>query len=217
MTQTLLVIGAGAIGRGYLPWVFQDSGYEFVFVDNNPDIISRMRKAKCFTTYRVRSDVLESCTVRVAGAFSSAEFDLAAHPGIVAGFFSVGPRQVEHAAAVVRGSSFPLILCENDPGAVDRVKAVVGHDHVLFAVPDVITSNTAPAHILETDPLAVVSEDGTLFIEAGAGTIAGNFSFLERDRLIGEQWRRSSTCTIRRIALPPISELRLARLMCMKR
>ena len=92
MTQTLLVIGAGAIGRGYLPWVFQDSGYEFVFVDNNPHLVSRMRETKCFTTYRVRSDVLESCTVRVAGAYSSAEFDLAAHPGIVAGFFSVGPR-----------------------------------------------------------------------------------------------------------------------------
>ena len=77
---------------------------------------------------------------------------------------SVGPRNVAKAATLMTGSNVPLILCENEPNCVNTAKTVVGHDHVYFAVPDVITSNTAPQNLLESNPLSIVTEDGELFI-----------------------------------------------------
>ena len=43
--QKLVFIGAGAIGRGFLPWLFDEKVYDLVFVDNDQSIIDAMRKS----------------------------------------------------------------------------------------------------------------------------------------------------------------------------
>ena len=35
MKKRLLIYGAGAIGRGYIPWLFPSKDYEFSFVESN--------------------------------------------------------------------------------------------------------------------------------------------------------------------------------------
>ena len=186
--QKILILGAGAIGRGYLPWVFSPTESEFVFIDSNPEIIASMRDRGSYVTYRVRDDQLEAQTVRVAAAYLPDEFQADRHVDAVACFVCVGPRNVDRAVEIVKQLDVPLVLCENEPATVGSVKQIVGHDRVYFAVPDVITSNTAPAHLLSEDTLTVISEDGALFIEEGPTDLRGQFTFLSRERLLDEQW-----------------------------
>src|SRR5206468_5356274 len=120
----------------------------------------RMREAGQYMAYRIQNDQSESRQVRVHSAYLPNEFRLADHHNAVACFLSVGPRNVAKAVEPFKNTTIPLILCENEPNTVGVAKKVVGHNRVYFAVPDVITSNTAPAHLLEKDPLSTVTEDG---------------------------------------------------------
>ncbi len=188
MKSKILMMGAGAIGRGYLPWTLDAAHHEFVFIDSNQTIVDRLNARGGYTTYRVNGDDYEEMWVTVSAAYTPATFVLDQHRDAVACFFSVGPRNVIKAAQMLVGSSIPLVMCENEPDTVDEVKRVVGHDAVYFAVPDVITSNTAPAHLLANDPLAITSESGVQFIEAGPQGLHGEMIMLPRAELLRMQW-----------------------------
>jgi hypothetical protein len=175
----VVIIGAGAIGRGYLPWVVD---HDLVFVDNNPQIIRPMRERKRYRSYRVRDGKLESRDVPVLDACLPDELDWRKYdPRAV--FVNVGPRQVARIARLLEGIRCPVILCENDPATVDLVKGSV------FAVPDVITSNTAPAELLAQDSLSTVTEDGVLFADSRAqGSVRGEITWLPTRELVDQQW-----------------------------
>lgn len=191
---SLLIIGAGAIGRGYLPWMFAPGRYDFIFVDRDPAIIARMQMAGRYSTWRVRNDQLEERVVPVRAAFRPEAFSPAMQSDLMADiaavFINVGPRHATNAAAILGPSSLPVILCENDPATVTAVQAACPLSRVYFAVPDVITSNTAPAALLAQDPLAIVSEDGALFLDAGVNEteLEGDLHRLPTAELINTQW-----------------------------
>ena len=44
MKKKILIYGAGAIGRGYLPWVFSEKYHDFFFVDINKSLITLLKK-----------------------------------------------------------------------------------------------------------------------------------------------------------------------------
>ena len=69
MKKTILVYGAGAIGRGYLPWVFSPDEFDFMFVDRNPDLVESLRRRGSYTTFRTKDGKYEKQQVPVAGAF----------------------------------------------------------------------------------------------------------------------------------------------------
>jgi mannitol-1-phosphate/altronate dehydrogenase len=186
--RKILLIGAGAIGRGYLPWLIPAQEFELLFVDSNPNIINHMKSKGSYSTYRVKQGDYEEKLVIVTAAYTPDQFNIDEHPDIEACFFSVGPRNVTHAARLMKGSTIPIILCENEPGTVNDVKGIVAHEKVYFAVPDVITSNTAPQCLLDRDPLAVVTEDGVLFMEEGSVSFSGDFKLLSHTELQEMQW-----------------------------
>jgi len=188
MKSKIIFIGAGSIGRGYLPWTLDETKHEFIFVDTNIDIVERLNNYGGYTTYRVNGDEYQQKKVKVSAAFTPETFRLEDHSDAVACFFSVGPRNVEKAAQMLAGSLIPLIMCENEPETVALVKNVVRHDLVYFAVPDVITSNTAPSHLLEIDPLAITTENGVQYMEAGPVGLHGDICMLPRDELLRVQW-----------------------------
>lgn len=181
-------MGAGAIGRGYLPWALDESRHEFIFIDNNQAMVDRLNTTGHYTTYRVKDDQYQKKTVEVKTAYTPATFNAAEHKDAIACFFSVGPRNVSKAAQSFSGSTIPLILCENEPETVAVAKRVVEHDAVYFAVPDVITSNTAPAELLAQDPLAITTENGVLYVESGPTGLHGEMSLLPRQELLRVQW-----------------------------
>ena len=59
MKTKIIIMGAGAIGRGYLPWALDSDKHEFIFVDSNENIISLLQKNKQFSTYRVLGNEYE--------------------------------------------------------------------------------------------------------------------------------------------------------------
>ena len=138
--KKLVFIGAGAIGRGFLPWLFDEKVYDLVFVDHDQSIINAMRNSKTYSTFRVKNNVYEERVIPVYSAFTPEEFSIKKLSNVEVCFLSVGPRNVAKAATLMSGSNVPLILCENEPDCVNTAKTVVGHDQVYFAVPDVITS-----------------------------------------------------------------------------
>lgn len=186
--KKILFIGAGAIGRGFLPWVFDQKVYDFIFVDSNRTIINHMNKYKKYKTYRVRDGNYQENQVNIHSAFTPEQFDVSKYNDIVACFYSVGPRNIPKAATLMIGSNVPLILCENEPDCVNTAKTVVGHESVFFAVPDVITSNTAPDKMIQDDPLSIVTEDGVLFIQEGPNSLKGKFKFLTENEIKYDQW-----------------------------
>ena len=186
--KKLVFIGAGAIGRGFLPWLFDEKVYDLVFVDNDQSIIDAMCNSKAYSTFRIKNNVYEERVISVHSAFTPEEFSIKKQSNVAACFLSVGPRNVAKAATLMTGSNVPLILCENEPNCVNTAKTVVGHDHVYFAVPDVITSNTAPQNLLESNPLSIVTEDGELFIQEGATELNGDFKFLSEKEIRYTQW-----------------------------
>jgi mannitol-1-phosphate 5-dehydrogenase len=188
MKTKILIMGAGAIGRGYLPWVLDATKHEFIFIDSNQAIVDGLSRQGGYTTYRVKGDQYEEMHVKVHAAYTPVTFNLSEHRDAVACFFSVGPRNVIKAAMALRGSRIPLVLCENDPEAVRSVKQVIGHEEVYFAVPDVITSNTAPAHLLAKDPLSITTENGILYIAASLSQVSGQLTPLPEEELLRIQW-----------------------------
>jgi mannitol-1-phosphate/altronate dehydrogenase len=188
MKSKIIIMGSGAIGRGYLPWALDPNKHEFIFIDSNERIVSLLNSQKVFDIYRVMGQEYENRTVKVRGAYTPQNFNVLNHSDAVACFFSVGPRNVAKAAQLFCGTTIPLILCENEPDTVNLAKRTVKHEEVYFAVPDVITSNTAPENLLAEDPLAIATENGVLYIESGPQGLHGEMQFTSRDELLNKQW-----------------------------
>jgi mannitol-1-phosphate/altronate dehydrogenase len=184
----IIFLGAGAIGRGFLPWIFGTSLYDFVFIDANLEVVKRLNQQKQYRAYRVKNNELEEMIVPVKAAYHPNDFFPQQHKDAIAVFISVGPRNSLAASACIKGMKCPIVLCENDPQTVQVVKNVTNSDRVYFAVPDVITSNTASPEILARDPLSVITEDGVLLIDDRASDIKGNISFCSEGELITKQW-----------------------------
>ncbi len=184
----IIIIGAGAIGRGFLPWIFGVDTYEYVFVDSNKELVEMLKSRKKFTVYRTKNKTLESMTVPLKEACHSSEFSISKHSNISAVFMCVGPRNVIAASFGLKGVKCPVILCENEPQTVPSVRNALGYDKVYFAVPDVITSNTASPEILAKDPLSIITENGMLLVDDRAKGIKGEITFVSEEELINKHW-----------------------------
>ena len=71
--KRLLVIGAGAIGRGYLPWVFDPSKFMLDFADANTDLVSRLIDAGYYHTYRTMNGCYDELQVKINKVYNAKE------------------------------------------------------------------------------------------------------------------------------------------------
>ena len=162
------VFGAGAIGRGFLPWVFKDCHFQFV----DPNVSLRRDS---YTTFMVGDNGYSRLTVPIHGELK---------PDVI--FCCVGTRNCTKIADEFRDPSIPVYVCENDSRVVPVLRAMTGNDNIWFAIPDVITSNTAPPAMLELDPLAVVTERGHLYMPFASRVLEG-CNYLS-DEMMQKQW-----------------------------
>ena len=51
MSKKILVYGAGAIGRGYVPWLFKQTDTKLYFVEKNKNLREKLLKFKKYNTY----------------------------------------------------------------------------------------------------------------------------------------------------------------------
>jgi mannitol-1-phosphate/altronate dehydrogenase len=187
MKKNVVIIGAGAIGRGYLPLVLNNDKYNFVFIDQNLKILNLLKKKKYYFSYKIKNNLYIKKKIIIKSAFHINELTQLKLKNLSLCFVCIGPRNIKDIIFFLKTINTPIIVCENDPETVNEIKKNIKNKKVFFAVPDVITSNTSPKKLLKKDQLSVVSEDGELYVEKGP-IIYGEIKFLSRKDLLKIQW-----------------------------
>lgn len=184
--QKLLIYGAGAIGRGYVPWLFPSEGYDLFYVESAPALQNLLQNNKTFATHKTVDNGYVKQTVHVEACFSPGEE--MAHLDMFNGVITaVGPRNVLSLKDVLKVLNVPVLLLENDMNLADKLRRLCENPNIYFGIPDVITSNTAPASLLKENPLSIVTEDGVCFSDENAASFGGNITYLSAPEL-NRQW-----------------------------
>lgn len=186
MKKNLLIYGAGAIGRGFIPWVFPPEQYEYSYVETNDATRSLLKKRGAFTTYRTRKGIYETKKVPVPHCYNLGEEREAINDADVI-IIAVGPRNVLSLASNLKGTRMPIICCENDNSIPKLLASITDNPQVVFAIPDVITSNTAPPTLQKKDPLSVVTEDGICYIDNRLASLKSNAHYI-KEKELAMQW-----------------------------
>ena len=70
MKKKILIYGAGAIGRGFIPWIFPPSEFEISYVESDPKIRDLLNKQKKFLTFKTMNDRYEKLEVPIVHCYS---------------------------------------------------------------------------------------------------------------------------------------------------
>lgn len=185
--RQLLIYGAGAIGRGYIPWVFPSENYEYFYVEANPILRGLLQERGQFTSYMTVDGEYSKQVVQIQACCAPGEEAswLSTADAVVT---AVGPRNFSQLRSVLSGVSIPVLCCENDATLPVQMRKWTGNDNVVFVIPDVITSNTASEELLSDDPLAIITENGECFIDAAmTPQLTGICRYVDQIDL-GHQW-----------------------------
>lgn len=186
MSKTLLIYGAGAIGRGYIPWVFSPEEYEYYYVEINDNLRNLLNKNKKFTTFKVINQQYKNMEVPVKYCYCLNEEKKKIFE-VDAIITAVGPRNILSIVENLKNTTTPIICCENDSSIPELMISITNNSNIVFAIPDVITSNTAPPELKERDPLSIVTEDGICYIDHKVAWLGGNCVYVNKDEL-KKQW-----------------------------
>ena len=184
--KKLLIYGAGAIGRGYLPRVFEPNTYEYHFVEKNETIRNLLNEKKSYTSYMTMGDHYDIKSIPVAHCYRPGdELDFVGKADAI--LTAVGPRNFMQLQNTVKGTKVPVICFENDSNLPVMMRKSTGKKDIVFAIPDVITSNTAPEDLLQKDPLSIITEQGRCFIDDSVKSLGGDCDYVNLAEL-NKQW-----------------------------
>lgn len=186
MHKSILVYGAGAIGRGYLPWVFSPEEFDYYFVETNDRIREGLNKNKQYTSHKITDGRYVSKVISVKHCYRLNE-ESERIRNVDAVITAVGPRNVLLLYKNLKDSRVPVICFENDANLPEILASITNNPNTFFAIPDVITSSTAPENLLSQDPLSIVTEDGTCFIDKKIYRLGGNCNYVSEQDL-RTQW-----------------------------
>jgi hypothetical protein len=156
-----LIVGAGAIGRGYIPWELNN--FEITFLDANLMLVDSLAVSQKYKSFMSYGDKLECLEIDSSRTFSSVDeidlsiFDLA--------FICVGPRNVGKLPSGLGTLTCLIYSLENDPATVIQMRKIFNKSNIYFGIPDVITSLTASPESLSQDSNALHTENGVLYLE----------------------------------------------------
>lgn len=181
--QRILVYGAGAIGRGYVPWLFGPES-KLSFVDNDAELVAKMRSAKQFRTFKVVGHEYVEKICELEDCYLPGEESLVGWDGIIT---AVGPRNAAQLGSKLGMADCPVLMFENDSGIPKKLIELTGKEDIYFGVPDVISSNTASQEMLKQDSLSLITEDGYCFADERAANLGGRIQYVTEEEL-GKQW-----------------------------
>lgn len=184
--KKILIYGAGAIGRGYIPWVFSPEIYDYYYVEKSDSIYDNLKKLGRFTSFITESKKYASIEVRIQDVFKPGqEANLIKEVDVI--ITAVGPRNFLGLSALFNNITTPILCCENDSTLPKMMKEATGNPNVAFVIPDVITSNTASAAMVSENPLNIITENGVCFIDARVSHLEANCQFVDEKEL-EKQW-----------------------------
>jgi mannitol-1-phosphate 5-dehydrogenase len=163
--SNILIIGAGAIGRGYVPWLFKGYNHKLTFADSNRETVEKLSKVKSFSSFMTGVDGYRELIIRnfEVKDINEIKKDLDSFDLIIT---AVGPRNFLKLDQLLRNISKPIWCFENDRTLVEKMNALTNQKNVFFGIPDVIASNESSEHGLDLDnELSLVTEDGPTFVE----------------------------------------------------
>lgn len=165
---TIVQIGAGAIGRGFLGQLWSEGGYETVFVDVSEMLVDELNQRGSYPLRLVTSDTDEFREIAPVRAIRANDTNAVVEALASCSFAatSVGARHIENVARKLitpallhREQPLNVLLCEN--GLAIRENFLAGIDATntdIHAVETVIGRMVPGAGINEVDPLTVVAE-----------------------------------------------------------
>ena len=156
-----LIIGGGAIGRGFVPWVLDE--FEIDILDASPDLVNGIAAQGGYYSFMSDGEKLHEKWIQIRRIATCFEQLRPLHYDVT--FISVGPRNITSLPSGVEQLKCPIFSLENDPITVEWIKQTYGLETVYFGVPDVITSSTASAESLARDPHAIHTENGVLYLQ----------------------------------------------------
>ena len=160
----MLVIGAGAVGRGFVAPLLAAHGVGVDFVDTNLALLAALSARKSYLTAVAGPRGYELTRVICVRALSpEALTDVGRYDAV---FVSTGPRQFLACAPLLREARAVFVL-ENLRAAAELLRAAASNARIWFGIPDVVVSSTAPPTLLARDPLCLVAEPGDLILEQG--------------------------------------------------
>ncbi len=170
--SSVLIVGAGAIGRGFIAPVMARQGYDIHFVDCDRVLVKHFqdRQVRNYLTAFSEPEGYEFEKVPYLSChhIDQLKFEDSGPDFVV---FAVGMKNLEDAASRIvtaYGDERPTAVysVENDPTSVSTLEMVFGNSSsIYFGVPDVISSNEAPERLLKLDPLCLSSEVGELYLQ----------------------------------------------------
>ena len=176
-----LIFGAGAVGRGFIPYALRGQpGARFSFVDRNPAIVEAMLDQGSYKIAVAGGSSYEFHDVQIQEAMlPDSSLDMDRYDLV---FSAVGVNEYPDLKDSL-ASARAVISCENDFESALKLRRMTGNPRIYFGIPDVITSNTAPASLLADDPLTVVTERGTLVVERGEYGLTDRVRQVDYDEL----------------------------------
>lgn len=160
--KKILVIGAGAIGRGFIGPLFDSLGYKISFMDNNLSLLKKLKKKRynaAFTNqnkYIIQKVNIENI-YHISEKINLNKFEII--------FICVGLREYLSLSNLIKNYKGTCYSLENDELSAKNLSDLSGNKNIFFGIPDVISSNTAPKNLLKKDPLTTVSENGELILQ----------------------------------------------------
>ena len=184
--KKLLIYGAGAIGRGYLPRVFSNDEFEYYFVETNAGIREKLNESFSYTSYMTIDGKYDVKTIYIKKCFNLGEEDYMISQ-VDAILIAVGPRNFLSLSNKFIDTKLPIISFENDSTLPSLMRKATNNPNVVFAIPDVITSSSAPKELLDKDPLSIVTENGVCFVDELVASLGGSCNYVSTDEL-QKQW-----------------------------
>jgi len=183
----VLVFGAGAIGRGYLPWIFPVDTHILDYVESNQTLLEELRRIEKYTSYMTKDSSYHQLAIDGCRYFSLTEVnsDLLNSYDFIA--TAVGPRQFLSLAKLFQGTDVPIVCFENDRDLVLKMRLALDRDNIYFGIPDVISSNTSSESISNASPMSLITEDGVCFVEEAAQALAGDVKYVSETEM-SRQW-----------------------------
>lgn len=184
MKKKILIFGAGAIGRGFIAPLFFRNNFEIYLVDLNIKLVDKINKKKKYLVGKIKNNKYSFEEIKIIKAFKiNDQINVKNFDFVVS---CVGPDNCYKNFKYYKDAR-NLISCENDIDTVVNLKKLTKNKNIFFGIPDVITSNTAPKHILKKDSLSIISEDGILVLEKFDKNLPKEIEFVSTD-ILEKHW-----------------------------
>ena len=185
--KKILVIGSGAIGRGYVPWLFDLNKQRIDFVDTNRHIVDALNTSGSYLSYMTVNNSYKTKDVIVGKAYHSSDLT----PNIIENYdfliTSVGPRNFLSLAELFKAVRTPVVCFENGRDLVTKMRVAANRENIYFGIPDVISSNAKDLALFQGSDLSLITESGKTFVEQGAGDMHGDITYCSEEE-IRKQW-----------------------------